>query len=89
MQERELSIIVSVVGWVLAGVGGLIAIVGGLIGYIFIQHKSDNDCDSEDIRAEIGAVRNEILTNIQTVTKEIKESIVRVHERIDNHIEAD
>jgi uncharacterized membrane-anchored protein len=66
MQDKELSVIISVTGWVLGIVGTLIAIIGGFVGYIFSKYREDNDCDHT----------------------EIKESIKRIHERIDSHLEA-
>jgi hypothetical protein len=78
MQEKELSVIISVVGWVLGVVGSLIAIIGSFIGYIFTRHREDNDCDIAEIKDLIFAVRDEL-----------KNDIVRVHDRIDSHIEAE
>lgn len=76
MQEKELSIILSAIGWVLVGIGGLVAIIGGLIGYIFSAHKSDNDCEHERIETAMCDYR-----------KEIREDINKIHSRIDRHLE--
>lgn len=73
MQEKELSIILSGIGWVLAFIGGLAAVIGGLIGYMFSKHREDNDCEHSEIKDMVGELRTEI-----------REDINRIHQRIDD-----
>jgi len=80
MQERELSVVLWSWGLLLSVIGTLIAIGGSMLGYIFTRHRADNDCDHTEIKDLIEKVSGKI----EAVRIEVKDDIVRIHDRIDN-----
>lgn len=85
MQDKELSLVVWSWGILLGAIGFLIVFAGGILGYMFKQHRQDNDCDHTEIKDLIDRVNGKIVK----VEDSIKTDIVRLHERIDKHLEVE
>ena len=76
MQDKELSVILWFGGLLFSVIGGLAVFGGSILGYVFTRHRTDNDCDHAEIKDMIKEVKTEI-----------RADIVRLHERIDEHLE--
>ena len=83
MQDKELSVVLWTWGILFGVIGTLVAFGGGLLGYVFTRHRQDNDCDHTEIKELIGKVNE----NIVKVSDDFKADIVRLHDRLDKHLE--
>lgn len=83
MQDKELSVVLWSGGILLGIIGALITFGGSVLGYVFTRHRSDNDCDHTEMKELIEKVND----NIVKVSDDFKADIVRIHERLDKHLE--
>lgn len=83
MQDKELSVVLWSWGFLFSIIGTLVAFGGGLLGYVFTRHRADNDCDHTEIKESI----KNLSESIVKLGDDFKADIVRIHERLDKHLE--